>query len=171
MPPMPEDSPFVAGFAKMFNAFKMSIRSYGGCDEYADKIEKWDTKNLMTMFIDIAVPMDNGFHVLNHGDLWINNMMFKSDDDGTPLDVSMIDFQGPFWGTPTVDLMYFIISSVADDIKIKHFDDLIAHYHEQLTVALKKLNYDQQIPTLSELHIDMRDKGGFGWRNTFNCLN
>ena len=82
------------------------------------------------------------FQVMNHGDIWLNT--------------------GPFWASPSSDILYFLLSSVADDIKVKHFDDFIEFYHEQLTLALKALRYDQHIPTLSELHIDLLDKGGFG---------
>jgi aminoglycoside phosphotransferase (APT) family kinase protein len=103
-----------------------------------------------------------GFQVLNHGDIWLNNMMFKSDEEGKPLDVSMIDFQGPFWGSPVNDILYFLISSVADDIKIHHFDDFVEFYHDQLCLALKSLKYAQNIPSLSELHVDILEKGSFG---------
>lgn len=159
---MADESPFKAGFIKMFEAFQSSVASDDESGEIADKIARWNRNKIVTQFVDVGTPMLTGFQVLNHGDLWVNNMMFKSDEDENPLDVSLIDFQGPFWGTPVIDLMYFIISSAADDIKIEHFDSFIAFYHEELTAALKKLNFNQPIPTLSELHIDMLDKGFCG---------
>lgn len=161
MPPLPEDSPFMSGFKKIFEAFTEAVKNYGDCDAAYEKIVRWDFKRLITLWVDIATPMRCGFQAMNHGDIWLNNMMFKSDEENNPLDVSMIDFQGPFWASPSSDILYFLISSVADDIKIAHFDDFIEFYHEQLTLALKKLKFDQHIPTLSELHIDLLDKGGF----------
>jgi thiamine kinase-like enzyme len=158
----PEENTFVAGFLRMFKAFTAAVKNYGDCGIYAEKISKWDQTKLFTQWIDIAEPMRCRFQVLNHGDAWLNNMMFKSDEQGNPLDVSLIDFQGPFWGSPANDILYFLISSVADDIKIDHFDDFIEFYHDQLTTALKKLNYDQHIPTLPELHVDLLEKGAFG---------
>jgi aminoglycoside phosphotransferase (APT) family kinase protein len=162
MPPMPDDSPFVQGFYRMFNAFVEAVKNYGDCDVYAAKISNWDVKKLTTQWVDVAEPMRCGFQILNHGDIWLNNMMFKSDEEGKPLDVSMIDFQGPFWGSPVNDLMYFLISSVADDIKIDHFDELVGFYHDQLCSSLKSLKYAQNIPSLSELHVDILEKGSFG---------
>lgn len=158
---MPDDSPFVAGFFRMYRAFTEAVKNFGDCDVAADKIARWEAKNLVTTWIDIATPMRCGFHVMNHGDIWINNMMFKTDHDNNLLDVSMIDYQAPFWASPTNDLMYFLLSSVADDIKVEHFDDLIDFYHQQLTLALKAVKYDQHIPTLAEIHIDILDKGSF----------
>ena len=159
---MPEDSPFVAGFRNMYEGFCSAVEGYGDCDLYADKIRKWDFTKLLNQWIEVATPMRCGFQVMNHGDMWLNNMMFKSDDEGNPLDVSMIDYQGPFWASPANDILYFLISSVADDIKVEYFDEFIEHYHSQLTDALKQLKYDQHIPTLAELHIDFLDKGFFG---------
>lgn len=162
MPVFPEDSPFLLGFKKMLDAFTDSIKSYGDCDELATKIGKWDFKKLSGVWKDVAEPMRCGFQVMNHGDIWLNNMMFKSDEENNPLDVNMIDFQVAFWASPAPDILYFLVSSVADDIKVEHFDDFIEFYHEQLTSALKQLKFDQHIPTLPELHIDLLDKGAHG---------
>jgi aminoglycoside phosphotransferase (APT) family kinase protein len=152
----------IAGFERMVQAYHDAIKSFDGLEVCAEKIGKRDTKKLFTAFMDVAEPMRCGFQVLNHGDMWLNNMMFKSDEENNPLDVSMIDFQMGFWGGPASDILYFLISSVADDIKVDHFDNLIEFYHEQLSAALRKLNYDQHIPTLTEIHIDLLDKGIHG---------
>lgn len=159
---MDPDSPFVAGFMRIIDGFMNAVKNYGDCNVYADKIAKWSKEKLMTQWIDVAEPMRCGFTVMNHGDIWLNNMMFKFDDANNPIDVSMIDYQTPFWASPANDILYFLISSVADDIKVDQFDEFIEFYHEQLATSLKRLNYDQHIPTLAELHIDLLDKGAFG---------
>ena len=169
MPPMDLDSGFALGFMKMFRAWQLAIRNYGDCDVFADKIDKWDSSKLFTQFIDVAEPMRCGFQVLNHGDAWLNNMMFKSDEDNNPLEVCLIDFQINFWAGPGVDLWYFLSTSVADEIKVDHFDEFIKFYHDQLTNGLKKLNYDQYVPTLAEIYDDIQDKSGFGNFIQLNC--
>lgn len=143
------------------------MKNYGGCDVYAEKIARWDKRKLRSQFHDVNVPMKSGFQIMNHGDLWLNNMMFRRDSDNKTLDAIMIDFQLSFWGTPAIDLFYFLLSSVADDIKIIHFDDFISFYHEQLTSALKRLDFGQNIPTLAELHEDLLDKSFFGSSTKF----
>lgn len=162
MPVMPDDSPFVAGFVNLYKAFSEAIKTFDGAELYAEKVAKWDVKRLFSQFVDMADPMKCGFVVLNHGDLWLNNMMFKSDEEGNTIDVSMIDYQGPFWGGPAGDLIYFIVSSVADDIKVDHFDEFITFYHGELTSSLKALKFDQYIPTLEELNADIFEKGSLG---------
>jgi hypothetical protein len=162
MPPMEiENNPFAAGFLRIYDEFVKALRGYGDCDIYADKIGKWCRQKLMTSFIDVAEPMRCEFQVLNHGDIWLNNMMFRSNEKSDPLDVIMFDYQASFWASPATDVLYFLISSVSDEIKTEHFDDFIEHYHRELSDALKRVGYDKHIPTLPELFIDFMEKGYF----------
>lgn len=163
LPPMPKDSPMEKGFTMLLNAFGNAVRGYGGCEVYADKIAKWDKAKYLLSYIDVAEPMQCGFQILNHGDMWLNNIMFKSDGEGKPTDVRMLDYQFSFWASPSYDLLCFMITSPTDDIKIDHFDDFVKLYHDELVASLKSLNYDQRIPTLAELHDDLLEKGFIGW--------
>lgn len=155
-------------FGTMFEELKLTVSTLEGCEKFHEKIVQWDMMKLMMVFMAIAEPMRSGFKVLNHGDGWINNMMFKSDEDGQFIEAKMIDFQLSFWGSPANDLLYFFVSSVADDVKTERFDDLIEVYHQELLDSLRKLNYDQHIPTLSELQIDLLEKGSCGAFDIFS---
>lgn len=157
-----EKNPMLESIKLDFNCFTGAIRSYGDCDEYADKIAKWDINKVCSSFVDLAEPMENGFQVLNHGDMWVNNLMLKNDSEGRPMDVKLIDYQMSFWASPAADLIYFLISSIQDEIKVNQFDNLIAHYHTVLVESLNRLKYDGVIPTLEELHADILKKGSFG---------
>lgn len=152
-----EDNPFMQGFKRMYHEFIAALRSYGDCDEYADKIASWDSKNLFSCWVTTAEPMSNGFRVLSHGDAWLNNMLFRSDEDAL-----LLDYQGPCWATPALDLHYFIVSSVHDDIKVKYFDEIIEFYYAELSDSLQKLKYDGAIPTFEEFKIDLDEKGSMG---------
>lgn len=145
------------GFKRMYNEFVDALRSYGDCDKYAEKIAAWDPKKLFSCWVTTAEPMANGFRVLSHGDAWLNNMMLRSDEDAL-----LLDFQGPCWATPALDLHYFIVSSVRDDVKVIHFDDMIQFYYDELTESLKKLKYDEAIPTFEEFKVDLDEKGSMG---------
>jgi aminoglycoside phosphotransferase (APT) family kinase protein len=161
---MTEDNPFLKGFLAMYREFIESLRSFGDCDVYADKIAAWDKQKLLGSWIIVAEPMRSGFTVLTHGDFWLNNMLFKGDEVSEPSDVSLIDFQGNTWAGPALDLHYFIVSSVNDDIKVDRFDEFIKWYHEALVESLTKLKFDQHIPTLDELYTDLMDKAHTGMR-------
>lgn len=169
VPALPEDSAFGIGLGKILQAFIKAVKNYGDCDVYAEKIARWDKKQLLRQYHDVNVPMECGFQVMNHGDLWLNNMMFKLDEDGNPKDVLLIDFQLLFWGSPACDLFYFMLTSIADDIKVDHFDNLIKFYHDQLTDGLIKLKYDRKIPSLAELQEDLLKKGFYGLYQKRTC--
>lgn len=152
---------------ELLNPFIDAVRSFGDCDVYADKISKWDKTKLVAKLVNFARPMNCGFQVLNHGDLWLLNMMFKSDIANNPIDVIMIDFPLAFWGSPINDLSFFLFTSVADDIKADCFDEFVEHYHQELTVALMQLSFTHYIPSLQELHDDLFERRFSGLLNLF----
>lgn len=88
--------------------------------------------------------------------------MFKFDEEKNAQEIIFIDFQAAFWASPGSDLLYFFISSLADDIKVENFDNFVEFYHKELTSALNALRYEQPIPTLAEIYIDIMDKGSYG---------
>lgn len=147
----------------ILKAFNNAVESWGPeYKVYADKIEKWIPANLTAGYMVVAKPMKCGFQVLNHGDLIVNNFMIRYDEEINPIDVLLVDFQMNFWGSPSCDLFHFLLTSIRDDIKVEHFDDLVEFYHAELVNGLKKLKYKKHIPTLEELHADLLEKIKYG---------
>jgi aminoglycoside phosphotransferase (APT) family kinase protein len=153
--------PTVVAFGNIGAAFVANVKSWPGFEKYAEALDKWDFSKIAMAYIKVVEPMKNGFRVLNHGDMWINNFMFKY-DEGKLSDVQFIDFQLSFWGSPANDLLYFFITSVRDGDKLQNFDNLMEFYHRKLVSSLKKLDYQKPIPTLAELHVDLLEKGSYG---------
>lgn len=127
-------------------------------------------------------PKEGHFLTLCHGDMWTNNVMMQYDDAGgkQPKDVLLIDFQYCNWTSPAVDHHYFFNTSLQDDVLFNRQDYLIQYYHEVLSRTLTKLQYQQHIPTLHELHVQLVDRGflgryfiGLAWKRglrLFLCL-
>lgn len=64
---------------------------------------------------------ENGLNVLAHGDLWLNNIMFKEHSNI----VRFLDFQLANFTSPAVDLHLFICSSATLDVRMHHVDTLL----------------------------------------------
>ena len=76
-----------------------------------------------------------------------------------------VDYQEGYFGSLGIDLNYFIYSSWHKDVFINHKDELIAGYHQVLSETLAKLNYDQKIPSLQDVHDEIRLKNEHGNKN------
>jgi len=93
-------------------------------------IKPWILDNHVDQIIEDAKINEEEFNVLNHGDAWINNIIFQYDSEGCLKETYLLDHQNAKYGNPAQDLYYFIMSSAELDIKVDQFDYLIRWYHE-----------------------------------------
>lgn len=137
---------------------------------YAEKLRR--QRNDLMERGNLAYDVNpNHFNTLVHDDLWNTNLMIKSGDK--PFEnIMLIDFQFSFWSSPTVDLHYFLNSSVNDDLRPQHFDEFVRFYYEQLVKLLQQLNYKKHIPTWTEFYEQYKDRMFFGiLTKNFNLTN
>ncbi|KAL5274235.1 hypothetical protein ACFFRR_000785 [Megaselia abdita] len=128
------------------------INNYDNGEYYANKLVRDIYEHTDEIFDFYKVKPDE-FNVLNHGDCWSNNIMFKYNDKNELTETIFVDFQLSKYGSPVADLYYFLLSSAAVDIKIKKFDYFIRYYHEHLVKNLNILGYPKQAPSLTDLHV------------------
>ncbi|XP_046680864.1 uncharacterized protein LOC124367793 [Homalodisca vitripennis] len=108
-------------------------------------------ENLWESIVDIHRTKDEGLNVLNHGDLWINNMLFKTNDFGEILDVKFIDFQFSRYSSPVLDLLFFFWSSADEVVRAYRLQDLCKVYLQTLNNSLRDLGCMERL-TLEELN-------------------
>lgn len=138
-------------------------------ERYKSKLEKCLENNFEKLCTAFNFD-DSDFVALCHADVWTNNHMYSYHKPGTPKDALLIDFQGPFFGSPVSDVFYYIISSTNLELKSTRFDEMVQYYHSQLTEALKKLEYPGTIPNLRDIHIEMLKRGYFGTQCLYGIL-
>uniref|UniRef100_A0A1I8QAQ4 CHK kinase-like domain-containing protein n=1 Tax=Stomoxys calcitrans TaxID=35570 RepID=A0A1I8QAQ4_STOCA len=142
---------------------------YGDVEHLKEKLEKYVQKQLDPYQLKSS-RNPNEFNVLNHGDLWVNNIMFKHNEDGSVEETYFIDFQMSRYGPPAQDLLYFLLTSTNLDIKIKHFDSFVAYYHHELFENLELLGYNGNKPSLRDIHISLFKHDYWGYTIVTNLL-
>ncbi|XP_061399691.1 uncharacterized protein LOC133335434 [Musca vetustissima] len=136
------------------------LKDYSNSELYYEKVTDLYGHIAEVMFKTAEFKYDDDFKVLNHGDSWVNNIMFCHDEDtGEILETYFVDYQIPRYTSPAQDLWYFILSSTQYEIKLKQFDYLIAYYHQHLEENLKLLKYPKKIPSLKDLHLMLYKDG------------
>ncbi|OXA50931.1 uncharacterized protein LOC110853581 [Folsomia candida] len=121
----------------------------------------------------LAVSPEDKVVLVNHGDCWNNNMLFKvdTDSDGKKLikEHMFVDLQLTRFTSPSVDLTYFLHTSVKPEVRRKHLKDLLAHYHKIFSDTLIHLN--KKCPTtFEELFSDYKNRAYYGYLTNLNFL-
>ncbi|XP_066998749.2 uncharacterized protein [Anabrus simplex] len=81
------------------------------------------------------------FATIVHNDFWTNNIMFLYNNTH-PTDVKFVDFQITLLCSPVKDLIFFLFSSVQDEVLKEHYDHLINLYYLNFINSLKRVGCD-----------------------------
>ncbi|XP_055588037.1 uncharacterized protein LOC129740403 [Uranotaenia lowii] len=111
----------------------------------------------------------DGFRVLNHADLWSNNILFRYDSNKVPLDAVFVDYQLSFISSPGIDLNYSLMNCPTFEVREFQKDALLEVYYRQLVDSLKKLNYSS-IPTVKDVQKEYKRMEYFGLVSAISIL-
>ncbi|XP_076177166.1 uncharacterized protein LOC143151692 [Ptiloglossa arizonensis] len=81
---------------------------------------------------------------LVHNDFWVNNMMFQHDERGELIDMKIVDFQLCIYDYGINDLIFFLVSSVKEEVLDNKFNEMIDYYYSCFIKLLKTLDVDTE---------------------------
>ncbi|EDV30802.1 uncharacterized protein Dana_GF15043 [Drosophila ananassae] len=102
-------------------------------------------KELLGLYDDFQAGKDEEdgpFTSLVHGDLWINNMMLKYDEDGTPIGVKIVDFQIAQHGSLVHDVIFLLFSSVDVKVLEENYYNFLSIYYKAFVQSLRDVDVD-----------------------------
>uniref|UniRef100_A0A6P4EMM4 Uncharacterized protein LOC108044747 n=1 Tax=Drosophila rhopaloa TaxID=1041015 RepID=A0A6P4EMM4_DRORH len=85
---------------------------------------------------------DGPFCSIIHCDFWTNNLMFRYEPSGTPIDLKIIDFQTAQYDSVVHDIISFLLSSVDTAILEIHFEHMLEVYYEAFVGCLRRVGAD-----------------------------
>ncbi|XP_047343336.1 uncharacterized protein LOC124946565 [Vespa velutina] len=100
-----------------------------------DKLEEYLKDAYRNIILRIIEPIEP-LAIICHGDLTINNMLFKRDEKGTR--VMLIDFALIRYGSPTIDLSTFLCLSCWSQVKCENLPMVLRIYYDELMRCLKE---------------------------------
>lgn len=84
-------------FVRMFEELGEEVKHWPGYETYGEKLVEL-SKVVVPQVIEAIETKPGQFRVLCHGDCWINNVLFKYDDQGSVQDACLVrlSFRAPF---------------------------------------------------------------------------
>lgn len=137
------------------------VKTWQGLKEIGQKLIDLESK-IIEKGCNVFTRQEGDFNVLNHGGLWMDNIMFRQDSDDIPQDVVFVDYSLGFYGSPGIDLAFLLSIFTTENLTDVHRDELISIYHENLIKYLKLFNYQNRFPSLIDIQVEVLKKSVIG---------
>lgn len=103
------------------------------------KVTEFYKKEALDIAADcIDLEATGSASVISYGDVWQNNIMFRNDSDGKPIETSFVDWQVVRHASPMVDVAFFIFCSTTKELRDVHYSQFLRIYHDTLTLHIHR---------------------------------
>lgn len=140
------------------HSLRLSNRKYANLTPAIKQTEQLKGK-LYRKMTECILDQPNEWMVLCHGDLWINNLMFRYNERGDCDAVKFIDLQTLRYTSPVIDLLHFFYTSTEYTVRVKYMDQLIDDYVDSLYLTLQKFDvHDLYVSDVDSLNRIIRQE-------------
>ena len=139
------------------------VGKWAGFERFEDKI-KQVAETATDRLIDVVKPIPESLSVLNHGDFWKNNILFRYDENTNEIiDAMFVDFQVSRFSSPCLDLQFFMCTTPIEDIRHNHMEELLQFYHRELVETLSTVDCGHNQYSFPQFQKEFDEKGIFGF--------
>lgn len=104
-----------------------------------EKIKKLFENGVIDIAADcLDLESTGAASIITHGDTWQNNTMFRFDNDGKPIEISLIDWQLSRQSSPIIDIVYFMFCCTTKQLRDAHYENFLKIYHESLSAHIER---------------------------------
>uniref|UniRef100_A0A1B6LGH6 CHK kinase-like domain-containing protein n=1 Tax=Graphocephala atropunctata TaxID=36148 RepID=A0A1B6LGH6_9HEMI len=139
--------------APCLNIVSEIFKNMDGCEEYVELLS--NKQDIWDSLVESFKPREDRLNVLNHGDFWVNNMLFKYNHSGVVTEAKLIDFAVPRYMSPAADIVYFIWSSANEEVREDRIEELVDVYLHSLNTTLEQLRCEERL-SKAELTKEMK---------------
>jgi hypothetical protein len=103
----------------------------GFLERYADRLapEHQEVCRQFVAHLPEWIGARSGPRTVSHGDFRLDNLLFQPGDPRP----AVVDWQTAAWGPASVDVAYFVGGCLSTEDRRAHEDELLAHYHAELS--------------------------------------
>lgn len=109
-----------------------------------------------------AINSHGPLAVLCHGDFNRNNLLFRYDDAGRPVDALAFDLATVRYGSPALDLSFLLYMNTDRRLRDEHWDELLDTYCATLAEAVSDAAGVVRVPDRSQVDAEMRANAIYG---------
>lgn len=158
---------FETVFRFSFDSLVKHAATWDGLETIVPKLKNY-AANFRQNLTKTQLPIKGELKILNHGDLWVNNFLFKYKNKSVQ-DVIFLDFQMSVFGSPGFDLNYFFYTSMQLEVLKEKREELLKIYHRTLCDTLMAYKFDK-IPSFEDIQLEVRRREGYGFFANFGIF-
>lgn len=113
-------------------------------DSYKDTNVEQPIRRLIEQMKEYIQPSTMFRNVINHGDLWSNNIMFKYMENAVPEQCILVDYQMARYVPPAFDFLTFLYLTTSEEFHKTHFTSLVDIYYKAFAQELSRHNIDPE---------------------------
>jgi len=144
----------------MIETSKQMLSKVGGHEKAINWLENKVVPNIVDIFAQ-NLSIDSKFSVICHGDCWNNNILFRYNESGLPVEVMLLDIQINKVASLATDLNHFMFASLTGSVRKPNVERLLTDYYASFSSVIEGCN--QVVPfTKDEIVKEYKSKNAHG---------